>query len=503
MNIFNWPKVVWLLSIVSNLQAAPDISNLSNCINEICVAETTSIVIPTFDAYMANYQQLMNDLEEKAKNLPHIYKQAAAQPLIQFLQNLGEQGYLQIFNGGSANPQSSTLQRIIPDAVLSILCHEGVIKESIHAFQEIVSDLYDSFLSEEVRVGNQAGRPISLPTYSIIPPLVKFGNADSGPYTWTVATTSQLLGMKCAVVSLPPAQLKGGLLAWLCLGHETTGHDVIHADEGLIEELAQKVHDAVLKKFRSHKLANYWSKCIDETVADICGYLNMGPSAAIGLIGYFRALGGGKLRSGGSMSDSHPIGLLRGYLAAEAVKRLNFKEAKIWSQLISSETSKDDNRLFLLDESGADCRFPVSFKQAVASTEVVAKTIMQSKLSALQGHSLQELKDWTDTDQEIVDQLVTVLKAQGELPANLRSPQFYAAYVVAAAAQAALEQGANISALFNSMQQFLSEMYRGNPTWSQEPSDESLAYLEKIQKRQPMGNPLLSPHQAISHLLAK
>ncbi|MGK5594666.1 MAG: hypothetical protein ACSNEK_04830 [Parachlamydiaceae bacterium] len=503
MSIFNWRKVAWLLSIASTLQAGPDISNFNNCINEICIAENLSIAIPTFDDYMTNYQQLIDDLEEKAKNLPHIYQKTAAQPLIQFLQNLGELKYLQLFNGESTDPQSSTLKRIIPDAALSILSHEGVIKESVHAFQQIVSDLYDSFLSEEVRVGNQAGRAIALPTYSAIPPLVKFGNANSGPYTWTVSTTSKLLGMQCAVVSLPPAQLKGGLLAWLCLGHETTGHDVIHADEGLIEELAQKVHHAVLKKFRSHRLANYWSKCIDESVADVCGYLNMGPSAAVGLIGYFRALGDGKLQSVGSINDSHPIGLLRGYLAAAVINRLHFKEAKVWSQLITTETSKDDSRLYFKDESGVHCHFPVSFKEAVASTEVVAKTIMQSKLSALQGHSLQELKDWTDKDQEIVDRFVEVLKGQEELPENLQSPQFYAAYVVAAAAQAALEQGANITALFNRMQSILSAMYRGNPTWSQEPSDEALTYLEKMQKRQPINNQILVPHETVSHLFAR
>jgi hypothetical protein len=467
-----------VLSITCVLHAAaPDISNLNNCIKDVRQAATNPPSVLTFDSYTKNYGQLLADLQAATPKLPYVYQQAAAEPLVHFLQNLGEDRFLQIFATDPTDEQTATYQEIIPDAALAILSFMKTPMLGVTAFEEIVSDLYDGFLSDETRVSNASGMPIKPPNYGIIPPLVKFGNSDFGPYTWPGDATNEILGMGCGVVSLPPEQLKGGLLAWSSLGHETGGHDVTHADKGLLDELANKVHAAVLQKFKSVRLANYWASCIDETAADVCGYLNMGPSLGIGLIGYFRALGNGKLRTIGSKDDPHPIDLLRGYLAAAVAKRLHFKDAAAWSQTITAETAKDKGTLYLADASGRLSAFPVSFNNAVASTDVVAQVIMQSKLTALENHALQELQDWRDEDQSIVNSLIPVLKAGAPLPTGLQGPGFYAAHVVAAATQAALQQGAKIPMLFTQMQNYLSTMHLENPTWSQMPTDKAMALL--------------------------
>jgi len=470
---------ILVLSTAGALHAAiPDFSNINNCIYDVRKAESVAPAVLTFDSYEANYTQLLADLQAAMPNLPYVYQQAAAKPFIQFLKKLGQTKYLRIFRFNATDDRTAALQQIIPDAALAILSYYGTVSQGVVAFQEVVSDLYDGFLSEEDRAGKLTGRPIDPPTYGIIPPLVKFGSADAGPYTWPASATKELLGMGCGIVSLPPAQLKGGLIAWSTLGHETAGHDVTHADEGLLEELAQKVHDAVMSKFNSMELANYWASCIDESSADVCGYLNMGPSLGGGLIGYFRALGNGKLRTIGYSDDPHPIDLLRGYLAAAAVKRLHFKDAALWSQMITAETRKDNGTLYFVDSEGNLSPFPVSLNLAIQSTEVVAQAIMESKLDVLQGHSLQEIQDWTDDDQAIVDNLTTTLQMEGSLPASLRGPGFYAAYVIAASTQAALQKGAKISVLFNQMVRFLSAMHTENPTWSPMPTAQSLALLE-------------------------
>lgn len=468
-----------ILSVASVLQAAPDISNLGNCIKEVRQAGLSPPAVMTFDQYTQNYQQLIADLEAATPHLPFVYQEAAAKPFIQYLENLGESRFLSIFNQDPTDDFSSTLQQIIPDAALSILFHNNIYVQSVDAFQEIVSDLYDSFISEEARVSKQTGRPINLPTYGVIPPLVKFGNADAGPYTWPCDATTQLLGLKCAVVSLPPAQVKGGLLAWSSLGHETGGHDVIHADAGLLQELAQKVRAGVLSAFRSRALATYWANCIDETVSDICGYLNLGPSAGIGLIGYFRSLGNGKLRTVGSTNDPHPIDLLRGYLAAAVAKRLNFKDAAVWSGILTNETLKDNNLLYLVDQNGNYSQFPVSLSVAIASTDVVAEVVMHSKLNSLQGHSLQEIEDWTDNDEAIAGSLVSSLTTTGQLPVNLHGPGFYAAHVVSASTLAGLNSNANIPVILSEMLAFLQTMHHENPTWSKTPTAEAVHLLER------------------------
>lgn len=472
-------RTAFALSAASVLQAAiPDISNLNNCILEVRQAAVNPPEVLTFNSYTTQYGLLLSDLQAAKQNLPYVYQEAAAKPLIKFLEDLGESQFLRIFSAAPTDWQTSVLQQIIPDAALAVLSYINAPMQGINAFEEIVSDLYDGFLSDEARVSKRSGRQIDPPTYGIIPPLVKFGNPDAGPYTWPIDATQQILGMGCGIVSLPPAQLNGGLIAWSALGHETGGHDVTHADEGLLDELAKKVYAAVLNKFHSVDLANYWAGCIDESTADVCGYLNMGPSIGIGLVGYFRALGNGKLRTIGYKEDPHPIDLLRGYLAAAVVKRLHFHDAKLWSRIISAETSKDNNRLYLISSSGSYTPFPVSFKQAVASTDVVAQVIMQSKLTALQGHSLQEIQDWTEEDQAIVDKLVTALKLVGHLPRSLHGPGFNAAYVVAAATTAAMQKGSDIPSIFNEMQDFLATMHLQNPTWSKTPTDRSMAFVK-------------------------
>ena len=472
--------VIFIFSLSCTLHAElPDISNLNNCIEDVRKAAANPPDVPTFDPYKTDFNQLIADLQAAKAYLPYIYQEAAAKPLIQFLQNLGETQYILIFNENSIN---ETLKEIIADASVAILFQQEILVKS-NAFQEVVSDLYDSFIKEERRTGKETGLPIKPPNYGIIPPLVKFGNAEFGPYTWPGDATYHILGMGCAIVSLPPAQLKGGLLAWTAIGHETAGHNVTHADIGLLNELKRKVYDSIYYKFKNLQLADYWANCIDESVADVCGYLNMGPSVGIGLIGYFRALGNGKLRTYGYREGPHPVDLLRGYLAAAVVKRLHFKDALAWSQIIAADTKKDNGLLFLINSDGNFSSFPVSLEVAIASTEVVAQTILRSILTSLEKHSLQGIQDWLDGDQAIVEKLILSLKSDVGLPSNLSGPGFYAAHMVAATTQASLQEGAQIEVLFNKMQDFLGAMHLNNPVWSQIPTGESIALLEQTFKK--------------------
>jgi hypothetical protein len=469
------------VSLTAFLHAGPpNISNLNQCIDEVREANANPPFVPTFDPYASDYQQLLIDLEAAIPHLPYVYQEAAAKPLIDFLRTMGEARFLQIFNTRATDSLTAALQQIIPDAALSVLVYDSIVSLGVNAFEEVVADLYDCFLSNEKRINKQGGTPIEPPTYGVIPPLVKFGNAEAGPYTWPVDATSQLLGLKCGIVSLPPAQLNGGILAWATLGHETGGHDVTHADAGLLNELGQKVYAAIMARYHSPALASYWAKCIDESSADVCGILNLGPSAGIGLIGYFRALGNGKLRVVGGTNDPHPIDLLRGYLGAGVVKRLNFKAAAAWSQIIFNETKKDNGPLYFVDQNGMRIPFPVAFADAVSSADLVAEVIMRSKLNALQGHSLQEIDDWQDIDQDLVDNLVPCFKNNSPLPANLNGPDFYAAYVVAGATQAGLQGGAALPQIFTQMQIYLASMHFQNPTWSTTPNKSAIALLERV-----------------------
>jgi hypothetical protein len=271
------------------------------------------------------------------------------------------------------------------DIAQAILQHgEGYNSKATSAFQELVSDLYDGFLSLEDRTG------VKPPDISIIPPLVKWGNPGAGPYTWPADATS-VFGLKAAIISLPPVNSKRGLLSWSNIPHEACGHDILHADIGLLDELAENVRTALKEQNLEHDLSDYWASRIDETASDVLGVLNLGPAAAIGLIGYFRGLnaafsGIASLRNAGSSDDPHPVDILRGYLGAYTVGLLEFDQANEWEKIIEAET---DNDLSEIQVEG----MIISSNEAKQSAKIVASTIIKTKLMSLENHSLDQIQN--------------------------------------------------------------------------------------------------------------
>jgi hypothetical protein len=251
-------------------------------------------------------------------------------------------------------------------------------------------------------------------------------------------------------------------MGWSALGHETAGHDILHADDGLQPELATLVQKELTKEHIGFGLAEYWSSRIDETASDVMGILNMGPAAAIGLICFFRGLnaaGSGKarLRSRGPSKDPHPADILRGFLAAATVRLLSFDGASEWANIIESETEKDLDDVVL---SG----ILVSPTVARQSAEIVAEVLVTQKSKILANHALIEIQDWRNRDEDIVNQLREVLTTTTPLSVEFAGGVF-AAHVVSAAVMAALSKGANLSVLFSRMIGILKIMHDKNASW--------------------------------------
>src|SRR5205814_526688 len=81
-------------------------------------------------------------------------------------------------------PQRERAAGLMLDIAQAILQNgEDYQSAATDAFQEVVSDLYDGFLSAEDRRG------INPPDNAVIPPLVKWANPDLGPYTWPIDAT--------------------------------------------------------------------------------------------------------------------------------------------------------------------------------------------------------------------------------------------------------------------------------------------------------------------------
>lgn len=206
-------RILTSFLVLSSVAFTVDISNLGRCVDEVkqSMAQADSVMLFTSD-----YDSLMVQLKNPAvkTSFPDVYQMGFVDPFISYLEQMGRQQFDSVFRSGT----DSFLSQIIPDMAEAVLQIGSMFaKKATDAFQEVISDLYEGFLSEESRVSNETMMPIKPPDRGVIPPLVKWGNPDFGPYTWPVDATSEL-HLKNAVVSLPPAHLKGGLLrGQLCL----------------------------------------------------------------------------------------------------------------------------------------------------------------------------------------------------------------------------------------------------------------------------------------------
>jgi hypothetical protein len=411
---------------------------------------------------------LRGRLEAARTKLPPLYRDEVFRPYAQTLNSLGPSQFIEILLNDPARERTAGLMLDIAHAILQN--GEQFQELATDAFQEVVSDLYDGFLSAEDRQGG-----IRPPDRGVIAPLVKWGNPNFGPYTWPVDATENL-GVGAGIVSLPPAHARRGLLAWAALGHETAGHDILRADTGLLGELTQAVRRALTDAGTGKGLPNYWAGRMDETASDIMGILNMGPAAAIGLVGYFRGLndafgGEPRLRTIGLASDPHPVDILRGYLAAAAVRILSFSGAEAWSDEIERQIDADtqgqtiridvrvENRGDVIDRGTV-----LTQDEARNSAALVAQTLVTHQATSLEMHSLGEIQDWSNNSELIVQRLRQVLNSPIDLPDDLASGIF-AAHIVAAATVEAISKDAVIPLIFDRMIALLKIMHDKNPSW--------------------------------------
>ena len=427
-----------------------DISNLPTCIENVRKAVLSNRKGPEDPT---DYHQLRGRLEAAKGKFPPLYQDSVVKPFIKKLDMIGERGFIEIL---LKDPLRDGEARLMLDIAQAILQNgEGYNAVATDAFQEVVSDLYDGFLSAEDRIG------VNPPDLSVIPAMVKWGNPESGPYTWPVNATS-IFGLKAAIVSVPPIHAETGLLAWSSISHEVCGHDILHADKGLIEELAEAVKNALINANVGHGLPDYWALRVDETASDVLGILNLGPAAAIGLIGYFRGMneaftGNAQLRNNGPTQDPHPADILRGYLGAYSTGLLNFDQAGEWEKIIVAETDKD---LSTIRIEGRNIN-PDIAKQ---SAKIVAETIINTKLQSLENHSLNQIQNWENADEAIATFIRTSLRTTG-LSIEQYKSGFYAAHVVAAAITEALSKDADLNIVFDRMIALLKVMHDANPVW--------------------------------------
>jgi phospholipase C len=290
-------------------------------------------------------------------------------------------------------------------------------------FLAVVSDLYQSFLDRDKRAN------IGLALSETLPPLAMFQHTgDAGPFTLPVDDIENLIGGAVGVVSMPATYARHPAI-WAALAHETGGHDVTHADAGLLPELASGVSAAFTglpadPSVAREDLASLWAYWIDEATADVYGLLNIGPAFAPNLAAFFVALnarGSGTpgLRSNSGYSaqdpdhmlDPHPTDILRLHLAMGVVDSLSGLSPPARQAYLSEigaladKLASDDHVGIVGNISRSDSNalqaiqlsVPLAYMQRAA--RAVGSYIASAKLESLCGHGVQDIETWDDQDE--------------------------------------------------------------------------------------------------------
>ncbi|MES2125877.1 MAG: HAD family hydrolase [Pseudomonadota bacterium] len=429
---------------------APNITGMAACIADVRQAFADPDQGPPD---ILDFNKLLLALTAAAPGLPALYREHFAEPFIARLNELGPTEFVAVLQRDPSHEREAGL---LLDICQAIFQHGSASKNAAsRAFQEVVSDLYDGLFGAATRTG------VKLPDITAPAPLVKWGNPQSGPYTWPINSTS-IYGAGAAVVNMPPANARLGLCAWPALPHETAGHDFLHADAGLQEEVAGNVYSALRNAKIGAGLPDYWAKRIDETASDVLGILNMGPAAAIGLVAYFKGMNdyyghGPTLRNEGPADDPHPADILRGFLAAKTVSLLSFDGAAAWAELLEQQTHKEVSTIVIGGVA-------ISEERAKLSCEIVAKAICATRLQSLNNHMLLDIQNWRNQDEDAVALLRAALVNNVNLP-TLPGSGLYAAHAVAAASLSALAGDKDPQTLFARMLTVLNEMHDINASW--------------------------------------
>jgi hypothetical protein len=425
---------------------AGDLTNIEACVHDVARAFKDPDRGPR---NRTSFAPLRAALARAGQRLPPAYREALGDPLLKELDRLRPAGFKALL---ARDPDLAGEASLLLDAAQAVLqAGDGAATD---AFQEVVSDLYDGFLSAEDRRG------VKLPERSVLAPMVKFGCPDDGPYTWPPAATASLHA-RTGLVNLAPGNARTGLCIWAALGHETAGHDILGADHGLKAELAEVVRRA-LREAGLTALAGYWAERIDEAASDVLGILNMGPAAGFGMLATLRGFrlatgSGARLQSEGDGDDDHPADVVRGFLAAATIRTLPFGGATAWAAAVDRETTLDAQVVRL-------SRREVTLAEARGSAATAARAIASTPLRTLEGHALGEIQTWRDRDDRIVARLAAALVGGGTIGDAIERGD-YAAHAVAAAVTTAIGREGDPAALHPRLVKLLAAMHRRNPVW--------------------------------------
>jgi hypothetical protein len=246
------------------------------------------------------------------------------------------------------------------------------------------------------------------------------------------------------IVCMPISYSKN-IMYWIANGHEAAGHDILHADKGLLNEIEDKIikeieDDESLKSVTVDynkrnipfsKFAKwYWRYTMDETASDVLGSLNLGPAFGIGLALLFRSpntfTDKPKLRTRRPIEDVHPIHTLRVLLAAQTIKNIPELDSEIannWAEFLEGIAykyieNKENFELYVTNRATKTENTVITIPHHIMkkTLPILSKTIAFLPLKQIENHSFNEINTWSTEDEYLTQEISENIINDKELP---------------------------------------------------------------------------------------
>jgi len=403
-------------------------------------------------------QEITKILESAKHHLPLMYQRHFAEPLINNLQSLIERSRDSRYSGDNEQTTNDRLNRNVEMIAGAVYCHvasEAVPKavvQALRCFLAVVSNAFRSFLPSGSRQIDWLPRP----QQHQYPPLSTFRHGEIAPYMLTADVVNRTIGGSVGVVVLP-AHFKDHPLLWTAVAHEVGGHELLTAMPQLLLELRNGIRSLFFNTrslqtgevFDQDTLIGLlWQYWAEETIADVCGVLHLGPTYGFSLALFQALLYQIEAEKRGQTPDTllrmwstippgmaefglentrlwdldpHPVDILKIHLIIGVIENLaglgkeRRNEYVRQLQAISEASSNGQTEIKIcgLLQAGADLWIPVNtyllknnkpqhlnlatMQQAARRVGAYIATV---ELNALQGNSLQKLVTWDETDEE-------------------------------------------------------------------------------------------------------
>lgn len=433
------------------------------------------------------YQENITVLISKSK-LPDIYEDAYIQPLRAHLATLLD------------NDDLSTLNALVGAVIQHTPNNSLAIP--LQRFIIVIDDFYRTFLDTVKRKKLNFPQPL---LERIVPLAVFQYEANSGPFTLPVDDVQNLIGGQVAVVSLPAAYRDHPLI-WTALAHETGGHDVLHAENGLVEELIASIYEAFVgddtaisndasKITLNQELGLLWGYWLEEATSDVYGLLNVGPSFLLSFVPYNAALlaslttnypepykfvvprvGTNSTRGPDGMAEVHPTDILRIPLAMGVISQLTQLDddtKAYYQQLLEALMARLLGKVSTISISGSVSvtynnrnltrdfdhrKFTIAEMKAAA--QKVGQHIATVQLKALGGVSIQQLVTWRQQDELTARKLATLFLNNSAIPPTKPG------LLLAGAVLAALQSPDKYADINHLLAKSLDQVYAKNTLWN-------------------------------------